>query len=268
MVSTHMTTTAQPLDGSVVLLRGLARQAAHWGALPEQLSATLGMPVYCPDLPGMGLAAAETQRWSLHQHVAILKQRLLQQIPAPWHLVGMSLGGMVALELALQASAHVGSVVLINSSAANLTPFYQRLRCHNYPTLLGCFYVDAATREEWILRLTSRQQAPHPALYQWQQIALAQPLRKSAVVRQLWAASRYKVATRPSCRGLVLVSDGDTLVAPACSERLANFLHWPLLRHPSAGHDVALDDAPWLVAQLHSFYQSLSSNTKCGLPAI
>lgn len=246
--------------GSVVLLRGLARQAAHWGDVPAKLQQSVAMPVYCPDLPGMGVACHEAVPWSLAEHVQLLKCRLEQQVPKPWHLVGLSLGGMAALELALQAQADVQSVVLINSSASNLTPFYQRLQWRRYPTVLRCFYQDAQQREALILQLTSRQASPHPALWRWQQLALAQPLRKSAVLKQLWAASRYQLASTPTCHGLVMVSDGDQLVSPRCSERLAQTLHWPLVRHTSAGHDLPLDDAPWLIAQLQHFYQSWSSN--------
>ncbi len=247
-------------QGSVVLLRGLARQAAHWGDVPAMLQQHIAMPVYCPDLPGMGLASSEVVPWTLAEHVQLLKRRLDHQVPKPWHLVGLSLGGMAALELAVQAQADVHSVVLINSSVSNLARFYQRLQWRRYPTVLRCFYQDAQQREALILQLTSRQTSPHPALGRWQQLALAHPLRKSAVLKQLWAASRYQLESTPTCQGLVVVSDGDQLVSPRCSEQLAQTLHWPLVRHAWAGHDLPLDDAPWLISQLQRFYQSLSVN--------
>jgi predicted alpha/beta hydrolase family esterase len=44
----------------------------------------------------------------------------------------------------------------------------------------------------------------------------------------------------------VLRSLGDQMVSPHCSAALAR--HWAcaLWEHPSAGHDLALDDPQWL----------------------
>ena len=42
----------------------------------------------------------------------------------------------------------------------------------------------------------------------------------------------------------------DRLVSPRCSQRLAAAWKVPLALHPSAGHDLPLDDPDWLLAQL------------------
>lgn len=261
MVSTDLSSGHAAPAGSLVLLRGLARQAAHWGDLPTQLAQSLNMPVYCPDLPGMGEASVQTPACSIPLQTLQLLPRLLGHIPAPWHLVGMSLGGMVALELARQQSAQVASVVLINSSVASLSPFYQRLQWPMYPKVLACLLASAATREALILQMTSAYSAsePHPALAQWQGIARRQPVSTVNALRQLWAASRYQLQGVPECAGLVITSAADQLVSPRCSEALSHALGWPLRRHPSAGHDIALDDPRWLYQQLQDFYQTLSS---------
>lgn len=268
MVSTNMMLSSpaanprQP-SGSWILLRGLARQAAHWGDVPTSLSTTLHMPVYCPDLPGMGMARDEVPAYSLQRQTQQLLARISDEIAKPWYVVGMSLGGMVALELARTRPDVVAGVVVINSSLASLSPFYQRLRWQAMPTVLRCLLASAMAREALILQRTSALRpkccSGHPALPLWQQIAQQQPLRTAYALRQLWAASRFHLDQAPRCHGMVLSSEGDQLVMPSCSDALADYLRWPQQRHPWAGHDLALDDADWLLRQLATFYHSLSS---------
>jgi hypothetical protein len=49
---------------------------------------------------------------------------------------------------------------------------------------------------------------------------------------------------------LVLCSAADTLVDPDCSRRIAAALGASLAVHPSAGHDLPLDDGAWMAEQV------------------
>jgi pimeloyl-ACP methyl ester carboxylesterase len=49
---------------------------------------------------------------------------------------------------------------------------------------------------------------------------------------------------------LLLCSRGDRLVHPDCSRALARRWQCALAEHPDAGHDLALDDADWVVARI------------------
>ena len=70
-------------------------------------------------------------------------------------------------------------------------------------------------------------------------------------LRQLAAAARYRWSgSAPAQPVLVLRSAGDRLVDPACSQRIAEAWRAGLLTHPDAGHDLPLDDGPWLAAQV------------------
>jgi pimeloyl-ACP methyl ester carboxylesterase len=52
---------------------------------------------------------------------------------------------------------------------------------------------------------------------------------------------------------LVLHSAGDRMVAPSCSKRIAAALRARLAVHPSAGHDLTLDDPAWCAAQIDAW---------------
>ena len=70
-------------------------------------------------------------------------------------------------------------------------------------------------------------------------------------MRQLWAAARYRApAARPATALLLLASRRDGLVHFGCSEALAAAWGCELRIHPGAGHDLPLDDGPWVVAQV------------------
>lgn len=237
----------------IVLLRGLAREQAHWGDFPAELARQTQKPVYCQDLPGMGQYHLEQSPADMRALAELILPRLRRRHPGPWHLVAMSLGAMLAVQLAVLAPQQVASLVLINTSAGALTPFYQRLRWQQYPKVLSAFIAPLRQRERLILQLTSQrwqQQQLHHAV----DIARHRPVQRLNVLRQLLAASRFRLPVKPQCPLLLLSGAADQLVDPICSERLADYWQVAFLQHPTAGHDLVLDAPDWLLSQLLQFY--------------
>ncbi len=254
-----LATTVTPTDLSplprIVLLRGLSREQAHWGDFIGLLQHALVNPVLALDLPGTGQALAETAPANISYTVAHLRSRLAG--PRPVHLLAMSLGAMVAMAWAAEYPAEVASLLLINGSAANLTPFYQRLKWQSYPMVAQALWVSVQKREQLILQLTTNDSRVRQArLAQWQQIALMRPVTKFDVIRQLVAASRFCLPAKPACPVLLLASRNDRLVDWQASLRIADLWQVPLLLHGTAGHDLALDDPKWLAQQAQHFYQT------------
>ena len=52
---------------------------------------------------------------------------------------------------------------------------------------------------------------------------------------------------------LVLASAADALVDPRCSQRVAQAWGCVLRTHPSAGHDLPLDDGEWVVREVSAW---------------
>lgn len=237
----------------IVLLRGLAREQAHWGDFPGALTRQTQRPVYCQDLPGMGQYHQEQSPSDMRALAELMLPRLRRRHPGPWHLVAMSLGAMLAVQLAVLAPQQVASLVLINTSAGALTPFYQRLRWQQYPKVLSAFIAPLRQREQLILQLTSLRWQ-QPQLQRAVDIARHRPVQRLNVLRQLLAASRFRLPMKPQCPLLLLSGAADQLVDPICSERLADYWQVAHLQHPSAGHDLVLDAPDWLLSQLVQFY--------------
>lgn len=125
--------------------------------------------------------------------------------------------------------------------------------CRCLPRLLRLLALgDGLAIERAVLQLTSQRPERHDhAPADWLAIRRARPVSSANALRQLLAAARYRWdGPPPALPVLVLRSARDGLVDPACSQRMAEAWQADLLTHPDAGHDLALDDGPWLAAQV------------------
>jgi pimeloyl-ACP methyl ester carboxylesterase len=236
-----------------VLLRGLTREAAHWGPFVEAfLHAFPQDDVRAIDLPGAGALHRSASPLRVEDIAAEVREQLARQGagPPPWRLVGLSLGGMVAASWASTWPGAISHCVVINTSMRPLVPWHRRLRPRHGLALASLLVRrDADAIERDILRLTSSRPDDHGAVVaDWVAIRHARPVTRANAIRQLVAASRYRAPAMPAAtRTLVMCSQGDRLVDPVCSQRLASRWSCELALHPQAGHDLPLDDAGWVV---------------------
>ncbi|MBN8956884.1 MAG: alpha/beta fold hydrolase [Rhizobiales bacterium] len=248
-----------------LLLRGLAREARHWGDFPTTLSETLrhaghNAEIETIDLPGTGdldehtaplsidaTAAAARAHW-----IARTTVRKAEAAPtAPCYLLALSLGGMVANAWTTRWPNDFAGCVLISTSLRGYAPFYRRLRPSAYGRLVKVLSMrDALAREQSILSLVSnRPDIAAETAHSWADIARDRPIARATFARQLWAAATYWPRT-PALPTLVLGSLGDRLVQPACSQTIATRWRCDFRQHPDAGHDLPLDDPAWVAAQI------------------
>jgi pimeloyl-ACP methyl ester carboxylesterase len=238
-----------------VLLRGLSREQAHWGGFPTELARVMpGARIVCVDLPGAGVLHEQPSPWRVEAMVDACQRQLAGQgVAPPFRLLGLSLGGMVAAAWSRAEPQAVAGLVLVNTSLRPYSPPQRRLRLATLPRLLWPLVSgDALALERAVLHLTSQQPEQHADVLQaWLQIRQTRPVSAANTVRQLAAAARYRWSgPAPAMPVLVLRSAGVGLVDPACSQRIAQAWQAALRSHPSAGHDLALDDGPWLAAQV------------------
>jgi pimeloyl-ACP methyl ester carboxylesterase len=240
-----------------VLLRGLARESAHWNGFDETLADRVGARVSCLDLPGTGDQYARPSPTSVRDIARELRTRAPGSPPRV--LVGLSLGAMVCLEWASRWPWEVSGLVLVNSSAANLCRPHRRLRLEAALTIVRLMATaDPTTREAGVLALTTRARASEGDLVaRFAHVQRLRPVSRENALRQLVAATRYRVGFVPAgVRSLVLCSQLDRLVDPRCSRRLARRLDAEVAEHPHAGHDLPLDDPEWCLDQIEAFARS------------
>lgn len=239
-----------------VLLRGLTREARHWGDFAERLaralpgSASAATRVLALDLPGNGAFHREDSPATVRAMADFAREQLRARgIAPPYRLVAMSLGGMVAADWALRHPQEVDRLVLVNTSMRPLGRASERLRPANWLplALVAARWRDADHAERVIHRITcNRSTSLEQDLAAWIRIRRDAPVSAANAWRQLKAAAVFTMAAPPACPALVLSSAADHLVHPRCSARLARAWQAAHHEHPWAGHDLPHDDADWV----------------------
>jgi 3-oxoadipate enol-lactonase len=212
----------------LLLIHGLGVTGESWGfQLPALIEA--GYRAIAPDLRGFGKSSypgGENQIEVLAMDMALLLERLKA---APAYIVGTSLGGTVALQLAIGYPQLVKKLVLINSFA-HLRP--RRLVSWMYFITRGAIIstLGMTTQGEFIARrmFPGDDQAWLRQQFLWQ---LAQSDR-SAYRRTIRSILRFNVIDRLGeiqAPTLVLTGDRDETVPVEVQQRLAR-------RIPGARH--------------------------------
>jgi len=250
-----------------ILLRGLMREQRHWEDFPQRLARALpDAIIVTPDLPGNGQRHDVRSATQVIDSVEFCRAELAARgLRPPYRLLALSLGGMVAVEWAGRYPEEIAGAVLVNTSMRPYSRFYQRLRWQNYAAIIGLLLRGGTGRQErqerLILRLTSNDAAVRAALLpRWLAYQRDHPVTRANALRQLWSAARYRApAARPGVPLLILSGGGDRLVDPVCSQRLAQAWQAEHSQHPSAGHDLPLDDGDWVartIAQTVAYWPS------------
>lgn len=241
-----------------VLLRGLTREAGHWGAFPAALERAiaadqLGARIVAIELPGNGDAHAERSPTRVEAYVDWVRAAIHAQADrvgqGPYRVLAMSLGGMVATSWAQRYPDDIERLVLINTSMRPYCVATQRLRPSALPRLawIVANWRRGAACERAIHRLTCRaQDALDDDARAWAAIRRTRPVSAHNALRQLYAAARFEAdRVAPQCPTLILSSAADRLVDPACSASIASHWRAERMEHPWAGHDLPHDDPNW-----------------------
>jgi len=171
------------------------------------------------------------------------------------NILAISLGAMLATAWAEQFPDEVESLVLINSSSAKHSKFYERLIPHNYYRIANIFAgykkrfsVEEIEREILKMTVNSSERRDY-ALPIWTAESTAHPTSIENFFRQLWVAG-YGFPQKSPVPTMILCSENDHFVNVSCSKNLAKNWDCPIYIHPWAGHDLTLDDPEWVIEKL------------------
>jgi pimeloyl-ACP methyl ester carboxylesterase len=246
-----------------LLLRGLAREQRHWGSFPAEFSRLVpGARTHTLDLPGAGTQHRHRCPSEMSALVEDVRRRfipLAEEHRGPWGILGISLGAMVALEWTARHPTDFARAVVANTSVRSLSPPWERMRPRALRHVLAALLErDPERRELRILGATTLLHRDLDATAKrWASYATDQPMRRAAVVSQLLAAMRFAGPERIDVPLLVLGAANDPLTHPRCPERIAARLGAPFALHPTAGHDLSLDDGPWIAEQVRAWIEAV-----------
>lgn len=202
----------EPLNFPVVLLRGLGRSSGFWLEFSKKLSAYAD--VVCIDLLGTGLSRSEWGRGSIRSFAADVNATLQSLGYSQVFLVGISLGGMVALELS-RDSLLVEKLAVLASSSRGVGE--TRIKPRALLRLLWSLRKGTPDNAEFAGDLVSAQTLQsRPDLPEvWNNLWRQEGFRTLPVIRQLFAAAVFDA--RPALAklkkpALFMVSKNDALV--------------------------------------------------------
>lgn len=239
-VAMHVTTRGSDDGPSLVMLHGgIGTGEYHWGRQADALSDRFC--VHLPDLPGHGSSPlSEDEEFSRELLVdAVIDY--IEDVGAPVHLAGFSMGGHTALPLVERHPELVSSLVLIGVSVRE----HDGLRAWR-----EVFHPDqlAADYPFWAKTL-SKLHAPLGGDDAWRDVCL----RDSKGLRIGVDVDKLSAVEAPV---LLMRGDRDTTIDPAqYADMRASFPNSEEAVIPHGGHDVQLTRADVVRPLLLDFYE-------------
>jgi pimeloyl-ACP methyl ester carboxylesterase len=248
-----------------LFLRGLTREQRHWGRFKLIFERDFhGTQVYCLDLPGTGTEVSRDSPSSINAIVDDLRNRWLALRAATegeWGLMSISLGSMCGMNWVSRFENDFSRIVTINTSAANLSHLFKRLRPEMLGGVLksGLLDRDPLLKERNILSMTTNHsdEMIYELSHEWANYAREAPVAKSTAVNQVIAAVTFVAPPKIQIPLLVLSSAKDRFTHPDCSQAIARHFHAPIAVHEAAGHDLPLEDSEWVVREVKKWMGKL-----------
>jgi len=246
----------------VLLIHGLGSSAEDW--LFQMPALNSRYPVTAVDLPGHGGVPLLPGWPTVADYAQIVASAMETHAAAPAHVVGLSLGGAVALQLALDFPAYVRSLSLINT--------FGRFRLTTHAWLRGAVRLAlvVAGRMDWLGAWVAAGLFPRPdqALLREAAAARIAGNPRRGYLQSLMATARFDVGPRLgeiTLPTLVVAGTRDTTVPTAAGRNLAARIpgaRFFLLE--GAGHVASVDAADDLNAVLLSFLRNVDLRTGGG----
>lgn len=247
---------------NLLLLRGLAREERHWGAFPHMMAEQI--PEIRPhflELPGVGKKASQEAFTSIEDYTNQLRDEWLdlrKDVEGSWGIMAISMGGMIGMDWCHRFPHDMNQLILVNSSAGNLSPPHHRFSPTASGMVLKLFFrEDYKEREEAILSLTTNMLEITPQVIdEYASYSQTSPIKRASFLKQMFAASRFKVPKSLNVDMLILAAKKDKLASYKCSQAIARHFEKKLYLHEKAGHDLPLDDPQWIIDHVKKFLKS------------
>jgi pimeloyl-[acyl-carrier protein] methyl ester esterase len=246
-----------------VMLRGLARTKKHWFGLDKKMAEQFNGEILALDLPGFGDMCQIDAPMSIKETTEIVRNEFLKKRKSTenWNIFGISLGSMVALDWLNRYPDDFKKSVIINPSAKDLSPLNQRISIFAiYCILRSAFAKETKESEKQILKMVSNTNFDNEKILEGLIAIRNEGLSPLNLGRQLFAASRFQAPTKISSKMIILNSLKDRMVDTRCSKVLADRYNCKIKYHPTAGHDLPLDDPEWTIQKVSEFVDSATTH--------
>lgn len=232
----------------VILLHGAGGNHLYW---PSQIRRMPGCRVYALDLPGHGKSGGRGQQ-TISTYARVVLEWLDEIEAEQTILIGHSMGGAIALTLALEAPERVCGLGLIGSGA----------RLHVAPQIIESA-ASSTTFHNAIQTVVGQSFSPHSSEQLLEQAARRMAEIRSTVLHgDFLACESFDVSERIAeiqCPTLVVCGAEDKMTPLRSSQFLANTIpHARLEVIPEAGHMCMLEQPQLVAAKINKFILAIS----------
>lgn len=210
------------------------------------------------DWRGQGRSEVTASGYDMETLADDAAELILQLGIGPCHVVGLSMGGFVAMRLAARKPQLVRSIVLLETSAdaepSENVPKYKRLNLvarwlglglvanKVMPIMFGQTFLNDAGRAE-------ERERWKKALVGNHKIGITRAVRGVIERKPI-----YDELGNVTCPALVMVGDEDAATVPAKAERIANAIKGAkLVTIPRAGHSATIEEPAFVSRELSRF---------------
>jgi len=248
---------------NIFLLRGLVREKAHWGIFVQELEAAFPSDsIITPEIQGVGQFVDTVSPNNLEDMVDFMRAQFISQIESGEEciLIAMSLGGMIARLWMEKYPKDFTKSILINTSFKGISPLHERLKPLSMLNFFKIFLTPSiAKRERAIIKMVSNNDTDHESIIKdWIAIQKKRPVKRISFINQIKAAMTFTPPlSKPDTELLVLASKNDRLCNYKSSIKLHKRWGGKLSVNQNAGHDLPLDDSPWVITEIQTWLKEL-----------
>jgi 3-oxoadipate enol-lactonase len=255
MTSLHFLDPNPSGTPAVLFLHGLGADSTSW-LLQQPALQEAGFRPVSPDAPGFGQSPYDGRGWNLRR-VAVQMADLLGELgTGPAHIVGLSMGGVIAQQFALDFPHLTRKLVLVSTFSV-LRP--DNLNGWSYFIIRVATILTRGLQAQ--AQLVARRVFPNPQDQPLREmyldiVARADPRAYRKAMLSLGLFDSRKKLVEIKAPTLVITGAADTTVTPARQRALAEGL--PSARQviiPQAGHAVPVEQAERFNRVLLDFLQ-------------
>ena len=228
---------------AVLLLHGLGADGTSW-ALQMPVLGEAGFRPVAPDAPGFGGSPYDGHGWSIRRVAAEIASLVEELGCGPVHVVGLSMGGVIAQQFALDFPRLTRKLVLVSTFSVlqpgNLSGWAYFIR--RGAAVLTVGMKAQAQAVAWRVFPNPQDQALRQMFIAI--VARADPRAYRKAMLSLGLFDSRKRLEEIRAQTLVITGANDTTVSPARQELLAKSI--PAARQvviPVAGHAVPVDQS-------------------------